>query len=127
MSHYRSQCRHGRLRSQCRCRGPKETRIVECAPTCPHRDEPPRSHEPVVGAVIPAPAQQAPAPPQPSGTRAYRCQGCDGLPNWRLDRRGDAVVSWACDDDLIPLLRELQRSFERTEIVVRQHIPTEDR
>jgi hypothetical protein len=41
---------------------------------------------------------------------------------WRLDRRGDAVVSWACPADLSTVLDRLQRDWEVTEVVVR-HSP----
>lgn len=33
-------------------------------------------------------------------SRAYCCEVCDGRPDWRLDRHGDAVVSWACHEHL---------------------------
>jgi hypothetical protein len=52
-------------------------------------------------------------------SRAFRCEICDKTPHWRLDRRGDAVVSWACNDDLAEVCRRLQRHFEVTELVVR--------
>jgi hypothetical protein len=49
---------------------------------------------------------------------AYRCEVCHGESSWRLDRYGDAVVSWACDTDLAALLRAGQRPGERTKISV---------
>jgi hypothetical protein len=57
-------------------------------------------------------------------SRAYRCrfspeQCPDREPRWRLDRRGDAVVDWACDQHLAGVMEMLQRPRERTEIVVR--------
>jgi hypothetical protein len=43
-------------------------------------------------------------------SNAYRCQRCDAdNPPWYLLRHGDAVVTWACDLDLVPVLRDLQR------------------
>jgi hypothetical protein len=45
-------------------------------------------------------------------SRAYRCEVCDDTPNWRLDRQGDAVVTWACHRDLHVVLLRLQRQFE---------------
>lgn len=50
---------------------------------------------------------------------AYRCQMCGHVPQWRLDRRGDAVVSWACADHLSDEIVNLQRDWENTEVVVR--------
>lgn len=32
MSHYVNKCKHGTLMGQCRCPGPKPTRIVQCPP-----------------------------------------------------------------------------------------------
>ncbi len=49
---------------------------------------------------------------------AFRCGVCSRQPSWRLDRRGDAVVDWACDDHMVRVLWELQRTWE-TELVVR--------
>jgi hypothetical protein len=49
---------------------------------------------------------------------AYRCQECNARPDWRLERRGDAVVTWTCGDHLVLVLWQLQRPVERTEIVV---------
>ena len=55
-------------------------------------------------------------------SRAFRCgvEVCRELmPDWRIQRRGDAVVSWACDNHLARVCRELQREWEpRTELVV---------
>ena len=47
------------------------------------------------------------------------CEVC-GVPdpNWRVLRRGDAVVSWGCDDDVYAVLHRLQRDWEITELVV---------
>lgn len=54
-------------------------------------------------------------------TAAYRCTECGDEPAWRLDRRGDAVVAWACDVDLLTVVFSLQRLNEVTELVVRPH------
>lgn len=51
-------------------------------------------------------------------TAAFRCEVCSGLPNWCLLRRGDAVVSWACDPHLARVCHRLQRDWEITELVV---------
>lgn len=32
MSHYVNKCKHGVIMGQCRCMGPKPTRLVECPP-----------------------------------------------------------------------------------------------
>jgi len=49
----------------------------------------------------------------------FCCEVCDDpKPQWRLDRRGDAVVSWACDGHLSVVCHRLQRYWEITEIVV---------
>jgi hypothetical protein len=56
-------------------------------------------------------------------SRAVRCRFCgplNDLPAWRAERRGDAVVAWACDVHLVIVLAGLQRQFERTEVVVTQ-------
>lgn len=55
-------------------------------------------------------------------TYAFRCNVCDSDPVWRIDRRGDAVVGWACDDDLSTVLHNLQRDWEITELVVRNSV-----
>lgn len=50
---------------------------------------------------------------------AFCCEVCDvSDPNWRITRRGDAVVSWACDEDLYTVCHRLQRDWEITELVV---------
>ena len=51
---------------------------------------------------------------------AYRCEVCDGAPAWRLDRTGDAVVSWACADHLSTACERLQRDHEITELTIRR-------
>ena len=60
---------------------------------------------------------------------AFHCGTCDANPQWRLLRRGDAVVSWACSDHLENEIQYLQRlSTFPTEIVVtpaaREPVPT---
>lgn len=53
------------------------------------------------------------------GTYARRCAVCNGEPHWTMTRRGDAVVSWACDVDLTIELRRMQRpQDDPTEIVI---------
>lgn len=52
------------------------------------------------------------------GSYAFRCRTCDGSPHWRLERRGDAVVSWACGNHLGLVAAALQRSHETTELAV---------
>lgn len=53
----------------------------------------------------------------------YRCEVCGTAngpdPKWRIQRRGDAVVSWACSDHLDEVCQGLQREWERTELQVR--------
>lgn len=34
MGHYREECKHGIIRGQCRCPGPKTVKIVPCGGTC---------------------------------------------------------------------------------------------
>lgn len=54
-----------------------------------------------------------------------RCPLCSGsppdeMPEWRLDRHGDAVISWSCDEHLGAVMRGLQRPQDRrTEVSVR--------
>jgi hypothetical protein len=49
---------------------------------------------------------------------AFRCEICDGMPGWRIERQGDAVVSWACDAHLSAVCDRLQRDWEVTRLVV---------
>lgn len=43
--------------------------------------------------------------PESTGHAPYTCLLCgEQNPRWRLDRRGDAVVVWACTDHLVPVL-----------------------
>jgi FXSXX-COOH protein len=46
------------------------------------------------------------------------CRVCNSDPVWRVERRGDAAVSWACDEDLYAVCQNLQRGWEITELVV---------
>lgn len=48
----------------------------------------------------------------------FVCEVCHADPLWRLVRRGDAVVSWACDEDLYTVCHRLQRDWEVTELVI---------
>lgn len=32
--HYREECEHGTIKTQCRCPGDKEVRLVSCFPGC---------------------------------------------------------------------------------------------
>lgn len=34
------------------------------------------------------------------GPRAFRCAACEGDPDFRVSRLGDAAVAWACDRHL---------------------------
>lgn len=52
---------------------------------------------------------------------AWRCGVCAGQPTWRVERVGDAVVSWACDRHLAEECDDLQRSNERTILNLLQH------
>ena len=50
---------------------------------------------------------------------AFCCAVCDSPdPTWRIVRRGDAVVSWACQDDLSTVCFGLQRDWEKTQLIV---------
>lgn len=50
---------------------------------------------------------------------AYCCEVCDDAdPHWHIMRRGDVVVSWACDDHLSTVCERLQRDFEVTTLLV---------
>lgn len=61
-----------------------------------------------------------------------RCEMCPGEPPppesavWRLDRVGDAVISWACNEHLPAVLEGLQRGHEVTEVVVRSRARIEE-
>lgn len=47
-------------------------------------------------------------------SRAFRCEKCDGESMWRIERVGDAAVSWACPEDLSSVCEGLQRDWEVT-------------
>lgn len=49
---------------------------------------------------------------------AYRCGECDGQALWRLTRRGDVAVDWACSEHFSVVALDLQRDHEVTELVV---------
>lgn len=50
--------------------------------------------------------------------RAFRCSVCDQEPLWRIERSGDAAVSWACAPHLSEECERLQRDWEVTELTV---------
>lgn len=49
---------------------------------------------------------------------AFHCTVCNGKAPWRIERYGDAVVSWACGPHLAAECAHLQRSRERTRLEV---------
>jgi hypothetical protein len=50
---------------------------------------------------------------------AYRCEECGIVPDWRIEREGGAVVTWACVDHLHDVCVTLIRSWEAvTKLVV---------
>jgi hypothetical protein len=50
---------------------------------------------------------------------AYCCEVCDATdPHWYIMRRGDVVISWACDPHLAEVCTRLQRDREVTELIV---------
>lgn len=49
---------------------------------------------------------------------AYVCAQCGQQPFWRIERIGDAMVSWACDTDLARECKDLQRDGETTRLVL---------
>ena len=44
--------------------------------------------------------------PETTGSLPFRCGLCSGEPRWRLDRIGDAIVTWACPDHLVLVLTD---------------------
>jgi hypothetical protein len=53
---------------------------------------------------------------------AFRCE-IDGIePRWRVERVGDAAVSWACDPHLAEVCHRMQCDPEITELVVSDHV-----
>lgn len=55
---------------------------------------------------------------------AYRCYVCAEMPEWSLERVGDAACTWACGSHLQTTMRAMQRAWEMSEIHV---IPFERR
>lgn len=52
-------------------------------------------------------------------SKAYCCEICDAAdPHWVIERRGDAVITWSCDDDLSAVVAGLQRDHEVTAVIV---------
>jgi hypothetical protein len=52
-------------------------------------------------------------------SHAFCCATCAGTePHWRIERSGDAVVSWACDAHLAAVCDGMQRDFEISQLVV---------
>lgn len=50
---------------------------------------------------------------------AFCCTLCDDRkPDWRIQRHGDAIVSWSCARHLPLVLYDLQRYDERTEFTL---------
>jgi hypothetical protein len=49
---------------------------------------------------------------------AYRCYVCAVMPEWNLERVGDAVCTWACGEHLQTTMRAMQRPWEVSEIRV---------
>lgn len=41
-------------------------------------------------------------------SRAFRCEVDEVPPDWRIERRGDAVVTWSCHDHLAKVCARLQ-------------------
>jgi SH3-like domain-containing protein len=54
-----------------------------------------------------------------AATPAYACGVCAASkPEWRILRRGDAAVSWACDAHLAQECIAMQRDWEVSELVI---------
>lgn len=51
-----------------------------------------------------------------------RCERCDGLPDFRIERRGDAVVTWACIEDAGIILNTMFRVDRTDEIIVTETV-----
>lgn len=49
---------------------------------------------------------------------AYRCGSCNETPFWRIERRGDAAVSWSCTKHLHDVCADMQRMHEITKLIV---------
>jgi hypothetical protein len=52
---------------------------------------------------------------------AFRCEICSGEPMWRIERWGDAVVTWACPWHMSRVCEGLQRDHEVTKLSVQSH------
>lgn len=52
-------------------------------------------------------------------TPPYHCEVCICPADWRIDREGDAIVTWSCDGHLAVIFTELQRDHEVTRLIVR--------
>jgi hypothetical protein len=46
------------------------------------------------------------------------CGICNAHPGWRIERQGDAVISWACNNHLAAECDRLQRDYEVSRLVV---------
>jgi hypothetical protein len=42
-------------------------------------------------------------------SKAFRCEVCDGAPSVRLERVGDAVVTWSCQADVVEVFTRMWR------------------
>lgn len=51
-------------------------------------------------------------------SRAFYCEACDDIADWRILRRGDAAVTWSCVADLSRVLQDFKRRGEVSEFVV---------
>lgn len=52
---------------------------------------------------------------------AFRCATCETEKYlWRIDRQGDAVVTWACTTHLANVMIDMQRDWESTRLLVRR-------
>lgn len=51
-------------------------------------------------------------------SEAYCCEACDGDAVWRIERHGDAAVTWACEVHLHAVLFDLKRPGEATACTV---------
>lgn len=44
--------------------------------------------------------------PERVGSKPYRCGLCDDVPRWRVERVGDATVTWGCPAHLAHVLAD---------------------
>lgn len=63
----------------------------------------------------------APSDPKDGHRYAFKCGECDGDPSWRITRRGDVAVTWACDNHLAHECHRFQRDWEITELCIESH------